>query len=167
MKKVQRFQRILLFLGLLMLALAALAPRVTVINQEYPALRCSKQDYDMELEAPETDPVTVRLHGIYLSMPVGNDRYYGTLHVLDNSGDGKATGGRFEPLELGSLPSSDRTRWGSLFYYSKKRNAYESLGSIFCDLPGGKLFITTEEDVIACPAENAADLYALWSDLTE
>lgn len=165
MNKIRPFQRRMLIIALLLLALAAIAPRVTVLNQEYSCLRLDKEDFDRELEEPETQMVTVRLHGIYLSMPIGNDRYYGTLHILVDSRE--TTGGKFEPLELGSLPSSARTKWGSLFYYSEKRNVYESLGSIYCDLPGGKLLITSEDDVIACPAESATQVYELWDGLTQ
>lgn len=160
--KLRTWQRRLLFLSIALILIAAFMPRIYILNKEYTALCCSNEAYDTLTE--ESTTVTLRLRGIYLSPPFGNDRYYGTLHILDYPKEGKTSGGKFEPLELGRLWRNVHT--GGLWYYSEKRSRYESLGLIFWDVSAEQIFIHTEDDYIVYPAQTVADMNALWVEIT-
>lgn len=161
-RKLQTWQRRLLIVSLTLVLLSAFMPRIYVLSEEYPALCCSNEAYDTLTE--EFSTVTVRISGFYLSTPIGNDRFYGTIQFLDYPKAGKTSSGKFEPMELGRIWNN--VHRGELWYYSDKRNRYGSLGTIFWDVLAEHLFIHTDEDYIVYPAASVADVDTLWLEMT-
>lgn len=159
---LRTWQRRLLIAAILMVVLSVFFPHVYLLEEEYTALCCSNEAYESLTE--EFRFVTLRFQGIYFSTPFGNDRYYGTIHILDYPRKNGSSGGKFEPLELSKTLFDCQV--GGLWYYSEKRQRYQSLGLIHWNFEKEQIFIHTENDYVVYPAQSVADADALWTELT-
>lgn len=154
---VRKKQILILLAAVLVLAAILLLPWPTRIAQSYDCLLCSPDSFE------DAEPVTVQFSGLYLDFLLLNDRYYGTIHLMDYPREGKNTGGKFEPLTLS--PTSRDVVSGSLFYFKKMK--YQFMGSIFWDRQGQRLLIASEDYNILCPTGTPAELETLYNDILQ
>jgi hypothetical protein len=171
MKKLKRWQKILLLLLVVLLVLGIFLPRPHLVDGSYAALLCAEED---SAPGEAQGQVTVQLHGFYLSSFLFQDRFYGTVKVQDYPRAGKNSGGKFSPMKLSKINSS--SQMGFLFYYDSDSLGllgYENLGIIFWDISGDRFVIQTNEtdsrhaEYIGYPADTAEELSKLYASLSQ
>ena len=155
----RKWFKILLVVLILLAAAVLLLPRVKIIDQRYESALCSPDSF------AESEPVTVQFSGFYLDFLLFQDRFYGTIHLMDYPREGKNTGGKFEPLKLRTINSDVSS--GTLFYMENIQHGFDCLGAIFWDYRNERFLITSEDYNILYPAGTAAELEALDWELTQ